>query len=119
MENNNQFQIETPDITSQKVIIRLGENVLGGSEALSFASSIDELAKKKYKNVIIDLSRVVLMNSSGLGMLVSAHSSLRKYGVNLLLSGVPAKVSSLLQMTHLDKVFSIYNDLNDALKNCS
>lgn len=99
----------------QKAVIALKENVLGGSDALQFTNCLDELKDKGVKCVIVDCSKVTLMNSSGLGMLIGSLSHLKKFGIALHLASVPAKVHSLLTMTHLDKVFKIFPSLDDAI----
>lgn len=97
-------------------IIKLGVNVLGGSDALSFTSLLNEISSTTVKNVILDLSAVEMMNSSGLGMLVSGLSTLKKYDIGLSLTSLPKKVENLLKMTHLDTIFKIYPSLDEALK---
>lgn len=99
--------------------IKLGKNVLGGNEALAFTSKLHELADKKIKAVIVDMHDVEIINSSGLGMLVSGLSTLRKHNITLALAAVPQKVESLLEMTHLDKVFSLFGNIEAAVKEIS
>ena len=96
-------------------VIRLGKSVLGGNEALSFTSTVSELIDKKMRNICIDLSGVEIMNSSGLGMLVSALSTCKKHNMKFVLTSPPEKVMSLLKMTHLDHVFSIYATVEEAI----
>jgi anti-sigma B factor antagonist len=99
-------------------IIQLGINVLGGNDALAFSSKLYELCNTDVKYIILDLSNVELMNSSGLGMLVSGLSTLKKYNISLLLTNLPAKVSSLLKMTHLNEILNIYETVDSALVDC-
>jgi anti-sigma B factor antagonist len=111
------FEYQINKENSSIAIINLGHNLLGGNEALSFTSTIHELITQKIKLVIINLAEVELMNSSGLGMLVGVLSTLKKNDINLFLVSVPEKVNSLLVMTHLDKVFKCYNNIDEAIKN--
>ncbi|MFP4370576.1 MAG: STAS domain-containing protein, partial [Candidatus Kapaibacterium sp.] len=82
--------------------------------ALEFTKELQKLASKNVDYIILDLSKVELMNSSGLGMLVSGLSSMKKNDIRLVLADVPEKVNNLLNMTHLDKVFEIYENVADA-----
>jgi len=95
-------------------VINPGKDVLGGTQALSFTGTIGELLGKDVKRVVIDLSDVELINSSGIGMLVSGLSTLKKHDIELVLASVPDKVTALLQMTHLIKVFAVYPDVVSA-----
>jgi anti-sigma B factor antagonist len=91
--------------------------VLGGNEALNFSSKLIELNRNKVKNVIIDLQNVKMINSSGIGMLVSGLTTLRKNDANMILVGLTDKIKSIMKMTHLDQVFSSFENIEDALKN--
>ncbi len=64
---------------------------------------------------VFDLSDVVVMNSSGLGMLVSSLSTMKKGPGQLMLACVPEKVSQLLAMTQLTQVFDLFNSTEDAI----
>ena len=109
----------TLNISGNLASIELKEQVLGGNDALEFSAKLYEVFDKSINNVIVDLSKVQVMNSSGLGMLVSGLSSLRKNNIQMELASVPVKVMSLLQMTHLDKVFKIHNNLKEAYEKYS
>lgn len=95
-------------------VVELDKNVLGGSEALEFTSILEELCHTEIKLVAVDLSKVELMNSSGLGMLVNGLNAVKKHDKKLALVCIPQKVEKLLKMTHLDEVFSIYKDVDTA-----
>ena len=101
---------------SEIIISSLQENVLGGNEALEFTSQLHDHLQKDVKIVIVDLSKVIMINSSGLGMLVSGLSSIKKHGASMVLTGVPEKVMSLLKMTHLDRVFQLSNSIEEAVR---
>ncbi|MCX6155567.1 MAG: STAS domain-containing protein [Candidatus Kapabacteria bacterium] len=96
-------------------MIKLEKQILGGTEALLFSSKMRELVAMKIGSVVIDLSSVESMNSSGLGMLVSGLSTLKNAGSNMLLANVPEKVMNLLTMTHLDKILKIFSNVDEAV----
>ncbi|TAL66898.1 MAG: anti-sigma factor antagonist [Bacteroidetes bacterium] len=113
------YNIKILDVNPKVASIELNENVLGGNDALEFSAKLYETFDKGITNVIVDLTKVKVMNSSGLGMLVSGLSSLRRNNIQMVLCSVPLKVMSLLEMTHLDKVFIIYNDIKEAYEKFS
>jgi len=65
--------------------------------------------------VILDLGRVTIMNSAGLGMLVSARTTTQSMGASLCLGNVPSKVMDLLTMTQLSTVFEIHSTVDAAV----
>lgn len=99
-----------------QAIITLESQVLGGVQASEFSTQIQTLAEDNVSLVVVDMSGVQVMNSSGLGMLVAAQSAMRRFsGGVVVFANVPDKVKALLKMTHLDKVFSIYDSIDGAL----
>ncbi len=63
--------------------------------------------------VVMDLSNVTFMDSSGLGAMVSALKLLQ--GRKLELSGLTPVVAKVLKLTRMDQVFVVHPDLNAAL----
>jgi len=97
-------------------VITFAEQVLGGPEAVDLSSKLRDFIAQGRRTIVFDLGNVRIMNSSGLGMLVSSLTSLRKAEVSLVLADVPQKVLSLLDMTHLTSVFTISPSVEDALR---
>lgn len=113
---DNTYIVELVGDGGNIAAVKLGESVLGGNDALEFSEIIEDLRQKGIKLIVADLKNVNVMNSSGLGMLVSSLSNLKNQEVAFVLSSVPKKVMSLLEMTHLDKVFNIYKSVEEASK---
>jgi anti-sigma B factor antagonist len=68
--------------------------------------------------IVVDLSRVSFIDSSGLGVLVGALKRVRERGA-LSLVCPQARVRRVFEITGLTQVFSIYNQLEDAVAVCS
>lgn len=118
MSDSNEYKLKSIDGHDKVAVIELARQVLGGNDAMIFTSRIQESAALDIDYLIIDMKPVELINSSGLGMLVSGLSTLRKHEINMMLISPPDKVLELLKMTHLDKVFQIYESVDVALNNC-
>lgn len=97
-------------------VIELHKQVLGGEDALEFASSVDKAASENIERIIVDMHPVQTINSSGLGMLIGAVNSLKKRDKKIYFANVPAKVMELLDMTRLSTVFLIAESIEDALE---
>jgi len=96
--------------------INLGENIQGGKEALDFSSKLFEITEKNYKCLVVNLQNVKMMNSSGLGMLVSALNTMKKNEIKMVLTNIPDKIDNLLKMTHLNQVFTTFPTVEEAIK---
>ena len=96
------------------VILRISGSILG-DDRLQLGDKIQELVDVGKKNIVLNLQNVELMDSVGLGMLVALRTSLMRREVKLLLSNVNRSVKSLLAITKLYNVFSLYDTEDEAL----
>ncbi len=98
------------------VIFTFKGKVMGGPDAETFHSDIKSLIDQEKTNVIGDLSRVNFMNSSGLGIMITALTSLRNAGGDFKLCGASDRIESLLVVTKLITVFDHYKTLDEAVE---
>jgi len=98
------------------VIIMLKGNVMGGEDTKIFNETLHKLIEDGKKNVIIDVSNVKFMNSSGLGMLIGGLTTVKKAEGRLILAGVTDKIESLLIITKLITIFETSEDVEKAVK---
>lgn len=98
------------------VVITLKGNVMGGPDGAKLHETLHELKEQGKSNVVVDLSKVKFMNSSGLGMLISAMTTMRNAGGDLRLANVADRIQSLLVITKLITVFKHFESVDDAAK---
>ena len=67
-------------------------------------------------NILLDLSGVTTLDSSGIGELVGSYTTVTNRGGKLKLLHLPAKLNELLHVTQLITVFEVYENEQDALK---
>lgn len=96
-------------------ILELHGDVLGGADATELNEILRHLVGEGKKHLVIDLSDVEYMNSSGLGMLTSALSSVKNGGGTLKLANPAERIKSLLVITKLIKVFESHDSVSEAI----
>ncbi len=96
-------------------VITLKGDLLGEPDTSSIRDKIHSLVNDSVKHVVVDLGGVNYMNSSGLGTLISALTTMRSAGGDLRLARVEGKVQNLFMMTQLVKVFDTYETVERAL----
>lgn len=96
-------------------IITLSGKIMGGPEAGEINDEIHELIDRGKHKIIIDLQQVEWMNSSGLGILISAITTLKNNNGSMALVHVSDRIMNLLKITKLKDVFAIYDDVESAL----
>lgn len=98
------FLIDTPEVGS--ATIKMNREALGGKDAMDFANTIQNIPTN-IKVLILDMEKLELVNSSGLGMITKANNYLRSKNIELVLSSVPENVMRLLEITRLNRIFKI------------
>ncbi|MEE9555520.1 MAG: STAS domain-containing protein [candidate division Zixibacteria bacterium] len=98
------------------VILEPKGKIMGGPDATILHDQLHDLIAQDKKKVIIDLSKVEWMNSTGLGILISGLTTLRNNGGELKLARVTDKIESLLTITKLITVFESFDDVEGAVK---
>ena len=88
---------------------------MGGPDATLLHDKLHEIIEAGKKKVVIDLSKVDWMNSTGLGILISSYSTLRKSDGELKLANVTEKIQSLLTITKLVTVFDAHDSVEEAI----
>lgn len=97
------------------VVIDVSGKIMGGEETTLFHGRIHEYIQQNKKDFVIDLTKVDWMNSVGLGMLISALTTVKNAGGRLILANI-TKIESILTITRLISVFEHYDTQDDALK---
>ena len=71
------------------------------------ARSLRSMIAKRPEHVVVDLSGVTFIDSSGLAVLINAMQDVKEYGGKFTLSGITHNVRSILEMARLDQFFLI------------
>ena len=100
-------------------VLSLNGSVMGGPDASALNDELHKLAGKKKKKIVLDLSGVESMNSSGLGMLIGALTTMKNAGGELKIAAASDKISSLLTITKLTTVFELHTSVKKALASFS
>lgn len=76
--------------------------------------AFDGLIKDKEAKIIVNLENVPYIDSSGLATLVEMFKRTKTYGGLLKLSNLSEKVRGLFEITKLEKIFAIYDTVENA-----
>src|ERR1700751_6056891 len=91
-------------------IVDLSGRITLGEGSVVLRDSIKDLLGKGQKKILLNLGDVSYIDSSGIGELVSAFTSVRNQGGELKLLNLTKKVHDLLQITKLYTVFHVMDD---------
>ncbi len=96
-------------------VLDLSGRITLGEGSVVLRDCIRDLLTKGEKHILLNLGEVNYIDSSGIGELVSAYTSVRNQGGELKLLNLTKKVHDLLQITKLYTVFDIKDDEPTAL----
>jgi anti-sigma B factor antagonist len=102
------LKIERKEMKPGVVVLVMTGALRMGPDCQQIEKKVEELMAAGENRLVFDLSGVHVMDSSGLGQIVTCFSRLKKSGGFLRLAGVGGTLSGILKMTHLDKVIKIY-----------
>ena len=97
-------------------IMDLSGRITLGEGSVMLRDEIRELLGKGEKKILLNLGNVTYIDSSGIGELVSAFTTVRNQGGELKLLNLTKKVHDLLQITKLYTVFDVKDDEASAVK---
>ena len=103
---------EAGDVT----IVDISGRIVLGEESAALRELVRDLLSKGHKKILFNLGDVNYIDSSGLGHLVGAYTSVRKQEGELKLLKLTNKVHDLMQITKLYTVFDILDDEAVAVK---
>jgi anti-sigma B factor antagonist len=78
-------------------------------------ASLASMIAEKPSDVVVDLSKVTYIDSSGLAVLIEAMQNVARYGGKFALSGLQDGVRPIFEIARLDQVFRIFPDTASAL----
>ena len=102
-------KMTTRQVGDVTVIDAAGRITLGEG-ASSFRDTVRELSAKGDKKILLNLSDVSYIDSSGIGEMVSGFTTVTNHGGQLKLLGLSKRVKDLLQITKLYTVFEVFDD---------
>ena len=97
------------------VILDVSGRIVLGEPASIIRNSMREITDSGVKDVILNMEKVDYIDSTGLGVLVMAATSLQKTGGALKLLNLNRRNIELMVMTKLSTILEIFNDETDAV----
>jgi anti-sigma B factor antagonist len=105
----------TSTVTDKARIITVHAPRIDAAMAIQFKEDMRQETLTGPDRVVLDLSQVEFIDSSGLGAIVAAMKQLGS-GRKLDLAGLSPAVDKVFRLTRMDTVFTLFNSLEDARK---
>lgn len=104
----------TSTMTDTAQIVTVKSSRIDAALAIQFKEDMRTQTSNSPERVILDLSAVEFIDSSGLGAIVASMKQLGS-GRKLDLAGLSPTVEKVFRLTRMDTVFNLFNSLDDAI----
>lgn len=108
------MKIEARHIQTVTVLEPKGKITIGVGD-VALRDAVAEALEAGARNILVDLGGVSTIDSSGIGELVSAYTTVTNRGGKLKLVNLPPKVTDILQITQLISVFEVHDKEGEAI----
>jgi anti-sigma B factor antagonist len=96
-------------------VLELKGKLMGGPETSDIHDKVKALVAAGHNKIVADVGKVTWMNSTGLGALMGAMTTLRNAKGDLKLARITEKVESLFVITKLVTVFDTFDTVDEAV----
>jgi anti-anti-sigma factor len=100
-------------------ILDLKGKITIGAGDIALRDAVQEALSSGATNVLLNLSAVTTIDSSGVGELVSSFTTATNRSAKLKLANLPAKVNDVLVITQLITVFDVFDTEDEAVASFS
>ncbi len=111
-----EFSFNIQKLSNNVLCITLKGDILDRSQTEGLAMEVDNAFLDGFNRVMINLSEVNYMNSSGLSSLISLLTKARKADGEAVIFGLNERVERLIVLTKLNTIFSVYKTEKEALE---
>ena len=106
------FEWEVGDV----LVLHLQGPITLGDGTQKFRQLIHDTIKSGSKNILLNMSEVYYIDSSGLGELVSAFTTVANNGGKLKLMKLTKRVQDVVQLARVHRVFEVFTDEDSAVR---
>jgi len=107
--------LKTTNLENGIVVLELKGRFIGGDETEELKKTIQELHGLNNNKLIMDLEKVIYLNSLALGIIVAAHTHYAKENGHVKLCGITKNIENIFVITKLTLVFDVYDTRLDAV----
>ncbi len=111
------MSVKTTTLQSGKIgVIEVKGSLVGGEETDELRNAVADFVEQGTKNLIIDLSKVTYLNSTAIGVLVSAHTTFSRNKGRVKVCGINKNINNIFVITKLTLVFDVAETKEEAAK---
>ena len=103
--------VEAKQLESGVAVVTISGRLAMGGETERLDATVKSLLRKDQKKFVLDITTLEYVDSSGIGMLVSCLTNVRKAGGELKLAGANPRIRRIFAMTGVDTIMPMFDTL--------
>ncbi len=96
------------------IVISVGER-LDSFVAPKFRETVKKVSEESKAKLVVDMAKTIFIDSSGCGVLVASLRTLLRNQGDIKIARPSPQVKNLFELTRLDRLFAIYEGLDEAI----
>ena len=108
------MSVEAKQLDSGIAVIAISGRLALGGETERLDAAVKGMLQKDVKKFVLDITGLDYVDSSGIGMLVSCLTNVKKAGGDLKVVGANPRIKRIFNMTGVDSIMSMYGTLAEA-----
>ena len=108
------MSVDSKQLESGVAVVTISGRLAMGGETERLDATVKGLLQKDQKQFVLDITALDYVDSSGIGMLVSCLTNVKKAGGELKLAGANPRLRRIFAMTGVDTMMPMFATLADA-----
>lgn len=96
-------------------VVHLKGQFIGGEETDQLKNTLHEIANSGADKLIVNMEKASYLNSTALGILISAHANFAKRNAKVVLCNLDKNLENIFVITKLITVFTVAENLEEAI----
>ena len=113
MITESKTRLVGPDIT----VVEISGRLSLGNASMSIETSARRLIDEGARKLVLDVTALTSVDSSGIGMLVGLNSHAEQRGGQMRIAGATGPVATSFRVVHLDRIVPLDADVESACRN--
>jgi anti-sigma B factor antagonist len=109
------FEMNKELVAPDVVVLHFSGRIAMGKPCQDIDAQIDELIREKVAKVVLDLTHVDRVDSTGFGMIVLCAGKLRKAGGELRVAGATGIVAEIAHSSQIPRIVPFHTNVEEAL----
>jgi anti-sigma B factor antagonist len=106
----------TLQVVGEVCVLRLEGKFIVGGESVYLKDKVKDVLNMGMKSILVDMSKVPFVDSTGIGFLVSSQAGVSKEGGAFKLLNPNPRIREVLKITRLDRVFEVFDEEETAIE---